>query len=256
MEQRVDEPDMEDATEPASVGRPIKPQPLARRLARSSLVVSVGSSLVANYLRLVHRTSRLSFDPSEPYARYIHLAPVIFTMWHGQHLMLPFARIFDFEVRVLVSRHHDGEINARVAQKLGIGTIRGSTARDPSLMLVKGAVSGFLQMKAALKQGICVTMTADTSNLAPRRAGLGIVTLAKASGRAVIPLAYASSRRIDVPSWDRMTINLPFSRSVVAVAEPVLVPPDANDAMLEAKRRAVESGLNEATERAYAIVDR
>jgi len=111
-------------------------------------------------------------------------------------------------------------------------------------------------MKAALKQGICVTMTADTSNLAPRRAGLGIVTLAKASGRAVIPLAYASSRRIDVPSWDRMTINLPFSRSVVAVAEPVLVPPDANDAMLEAKRRAVESGLNEATERAYAIVDR
>lgn len=214
------------------------------------------AGLAAGYLRFVNRTSPLRFEPEDAFDRYIHLAPVIFTMWHGQHFMLPFARIFDFDARVLISRSSDGELNALVAEKLGVKTIRGSTARDPSRMLEKGALAGFVEMKSALAEGACVTMTADISNLAARRAGLGIVTLARASGRPIIPIVYASSRRIDVKSWDRSTINLPFGRSVVAVGAPVLVPDDADSAALEAKRLEVETNLNEATERAHRIVDR
>src|SRR5690606_23868463 len=120
-------------------------------------------------------------------------------------------------------------------------TIRGSTARDPSRMMEKGALAGFVEMKAALEEGACVTMTADISNLAARRAGLGIVSLARASGRPIVPIAYASSRRVDVKSWDRSTINLPFGRSVVAVGLPVSVPDDADSAVLEAKRLEVET---------------
>jgi lysophospholipid acyltransferase (LPLAT)-like uncharacterized protein len=157
---------------------------------------------------------------------------------------------------VLISRSSDGELNALVAEKLGVKTIRGSTARDPSRMLEKGALAGFLEMKAALEEGACVTMTADISNLAARRAGLGIVTLARASGRPIVPIAYASSRRVDVRSWDRSTINLPFGRSVVAVGDPVHVPEDAEPALLEEKRQEVETNLNEATVRAHRIVDR
>jgi lysophospholipid acyltransferase (LPLAT)-like uncharacterized protein len=157
---------------------------------------------------------------------------------------------------VLISRHHDGEINARVAHKLGVGTIRGSSARNPTRMLEKGAVWGFMEMKTALEEGAFVCMTADISNVAARRAGLGIVSLAKVSGRPIVPVAYASSRRIDITSWDRATINLPFSRMACAVGEIVEVPADADDAVLEVKRQDVENALNEATDRAYAIVDR
>jgi lysophospholipid acyltransferase (LPLAT)-like uncharacterized protein len=244
---------------PAAVLRaPARPsrRPLARRLLRTPQVQGAAASLVATYLRFVNLTSRLAFDPPDPYGNYIHLAPVIFTMWHGQHFMLPFARIFDFDVRVLISRHHDGELNARVAKKLGIRTIRGSTARDPSRLIEKGGMIGFLEMKAALQEGACVSMTADISNLAPRRAGLGIVALAKTSGRVIIPIAYATSRRVDFGSWDKATLNLPFSRAVCAVGEPVAVPPDADDQLLEAKRRQVETELNLATTRAYDLVDR
>lgn len=231
-------------------------QRLSSRVLKSAPVQKGVASLAAGYLRFVNRTSPLSFDPANAFDRYIHLAPVIFTMWHGQHFMLPFARIFDFDARVLISRSSDGELNALVAEKLGVKTIRGSTARDPSRMLEKGALAGFLEMKSALEEGACVTMTADISNLAARRAGLGIVTLARASGRPIIPIAYASSRRIDVKSWDRSTINLPFGRSVVAVGGPVSVPDDADSELLELKRLEVETNLNEATERAHRIVDR
>lgn len=252
----MNRPEKPVAPAPAGgAGRKRKPK-LATRILASAPVQRSVAGLAANYLRLVNATSRLAFDPPDPYGRYIHLAPVIFTMWHGQHFMLPFARIFDFDVRVLISRSRDGEINARVAEKLGVGTIRGSTARDPSRMIEKGGMVGFLEMKAALEEGACVSMTADISNLAARRAGMGIVSLARVSGRAIVPIAYATSRRIDVTSWDRATINLPFSRAVCAVAEPVLVPADADQALMEEKRLAVEQALNEATERAYRIVDR
>jgi lysophospholipid acyltransferase (LPLAT)-like uncharacterized protein len=235
---------------------PRRPPRLGTRILRSSFAQETVAVLVANYLRLVNVTSPLVFDPEEPFSKYLHLAPVIFTMWHGQHFMLPFAKIFEFDVRVLISRHHDGEMNARVAKKLGVGTVRGSTARDPSRVLEKGGMVGFLEMKAALEDNACVSMTADISNLAPRRAGLGIVALAKASGRPIVPVAYATSRRVDVTSWDRATINLPFSRAACAIAEPISVPAEADDALLETKRREVESALNEATARAYRIVDR
>ncbi len=229
---------------------------LSTRILRSRTFQSGIAGFAASYLRFVNRTSPLNFDPQDAFARYIHLNPVIFTMWHGQHFMLPFARIFDFDARVLISRSSDGEINARVAEKLGVKTIRGSTARDPSRMMEKGALAGFIERMGALDEGACVSMTADISNLAARRAGLGIVTLARASGRPIVPLAYATSRRIDVRSWDRSTINLPFSRAVVAVGEPVHVPAEADAALLEEKRLLVETTLNEATARAYRIVDR
>jgi hypothetical protein len=229
---------------------------LGVRILRAPATQAAFAGFVANYLRLVNATSRLVFDPSDPYVTHASLAPVIFTMWHGQHFMLPFTRQYDLDVRVLISRHHDGEINALVAHKLGVDTIRGSGARDPSRMLEKGGVWGFLEMRTALEEGAFVCMTADISNLAPRRAGLGIVSLAKVSGRPIVPIAYASSRRIDVTSWDRATVNLPFSRAVCAVGEIVEVPPDADDDLLEAKRLEVENALNEATDRAYAIADR
>lgn len=236
--------------------KPRRKPRLSTRILRSPTAQRGIASLAAGYLRLVNRTSPLAFDPPDPFDRYIHLAPVIFTMWHGQHFMLPFARVFDFDARVLISRHHDGEINALVAQKLGVRTIRGSTARDPSRMMEKGGMVGFLDMKAALEEGACVSMTADISNLAARRAGKGIISLARVSGRPIIPLAYATSRRIDVTSWDRSTINLPFSRAVCAVGTPVEVAADADAASIEDKRRELEGSLNEATERAYGIVDR
>jgi hypothetical protein len=229
---------------------------LGMRIFRAPATQTAFSGLVANYLRLVNATSSLVFDPSDPYVMHASLAPAIFTMWHGQHFMLPFVRQYDLDVRVLISRHHDGEINALVAHKLGVDTIRGSGARDPSRMLEKGGVWGFMEMRTALDEGAFVCMTADISNLAPRRAGLGIVSLARVSGRPIVPIAYASSRRIDITSWDRATINLPFSRAVCAVGEIVEVPPDAGDDLLEAKRLEVENALNAATERAYALADR
>ncbi len=176
------------------------------------------------------------------------------TMWHGQHLMAPFVPHKGFNLKVMVSRHRDGEINAVIAEKFGYGTIRASAARTPSRTIEKGGLRGFLEMKSALAEGVTVAMTADLSHGESRRAGPGIIALARASGRPILPIALATSRRLVLENWDRTTINLPFSRGACIFGTPIEVPTDADEALREEKRLALEAELNRITDIAYARV--
>ena len=110
-------------------------------------------------------------------------------------------------------------------------------------------------MLRAIEEGYNVALTADVPKVA-RVAGLGIVKLAQYSGRPIYPLAIASSRRVELDNWDHTAINLPFGRIAIVAGNPVSVPREIDDAALEAARLQVETEMNRATERAYAIADR
>ena len=147
--------------------------------------------------------------------------PMIVAMWHGQHFMMPFVRRHH-RVKVLISRHRDGEINAIAAERLGIGTIRGSGDHNRRYDR-KGGVGAFKAMLAALQDGWTMALTADIPKVS-RKAGPGIVKLAQLSGRPIIPVAVATSRRIEVDNWDRSDVNLPFSRGAMVFGDPIRVP--------------------------------
>lgn len=209
--------------------------------------------LAAEYLRLVWLTNRFTYDPPDFYERVDPHMPVIIAFWHGQHFMVPFLKRDYHRAKVLISRHRDGELNAIAAEKLGIGTIRGSGAHNGEFHR-KGGAAAFGEMLDALKDGYNVALTADVPKVA-RVAGLGVVKLAQHSGRPIYAGAIATSRRIELDNWDRTAINLPFGRVAVVASEAIYVPRDADDAALETARQRVESELNRATARAYAIAD-
>ncbi len=227
-----------------------------KSLGRSRGVQGLIGNTAAAYIKLVGATNRLVYEGSIDYAKLDLSVPVIITMWHGQHLLLPAVRRREHKVVALISRHSDGEINAIAARRLGVGTIRGSAARESSRVVERGGISGFLKLRAALKEGTSVMLTADLSQTVARRAGIGIIKLARASGAAIAPLALATSRRIEIASWDRTSVNLPFGRMAMVVGEFLSVPEDADDAAMEQKRLQLEAELNRITDRAYAIVDR
>jgi lysophospholipid acyltransferase (LPLAT)-like uncharacterized protein len=209
--------------------------------------------LAAHYLRLVWKTSRFVIEPEDFYERVEPELPVIIAMWHGQHFMMPFVRRHH-RVKVLISRHRDGEINAAVAERLGIRTIRGSGDHYRRFDR-KGGVGAFKAMLTALQDGWTIALTADIPKVS-RKAGPGIVKLAQFSGRPIIPVAVATSRRIEARNWDRSVANLPFSRGAMVFGDPIRVASDADEARLEAARQTVETELTAATARAYEIVDR
>jgi lysophospholipid acyltransferase (LPLAT)-like uncharacterized protein len=117
----------------------------------------------------------------------------------------------------------------------------------------KGGAGALRAMVKALADGEMVVLTADVPKVA-RRAGEGIVTLARLSGRPIVPVAVVTSRRIDFKSWDRASLGLPFGRGALVIGDPVTVSRDADEAALEAARAEVERRLDEVHARAYAMV--
>lgn len=226
---------------------------LGKRFKSDPWVQKTIGELAAEYLRLVWKTSRFTIEPADFYERTEPEQPVIIAMWHGQHYLMPFLRR-QHRVKVLISRHTDGEINAIAAERLGIGTIRGSGDHGSAYQR-KGGVTAFLGMLEVLAEGWNVALTADVPKVS-RVAGLGIVTLARESGRPVYPVSFATSRRVVLDTWDRSEVNLPFSRGAIVVGEPIRIAKDADTQTLERGRRALENTLNTITERAHAIVDR
>jgi len=214
--------------------------------------------LAAEWLRLVFRTNRFSYEPGGMdalYARVEGQMPAIFAFWHGQHFLTPFIKTKESHLaKVLVSLHRDGEFNAIAAERLGIGTIRGSGDHAAAFHR-KGGVGAFKEMVRALGDNYNVALTADVPKRS-RVVGLGIIMLARESGRPIMPFAMATSRYIQLDNWDRTTINLPFGRGAVVGVEEVYVPADADAEAMEQHRERLEAFLNQATQRAYELVGR
>ncbi len=180
--------------------------------------------------------------------------PVIVAFWHGQHFMMPFLKRKKYPAKVLISRHRDGEINAIAAERLDVGTVRGSGDHGNSFHR-KGGVGAFKAMLRVLEERINMALTADVPKVS-RKAGLGIIMLARESGRPILPVAIATSRFKRLKNWDRSVVHLPFGRGVITGSEIIKVPHDADEATMERLRLRLETQLNDLTRRAYSIVGR
>src|SRR5262245_10597918 len=179
---------------------------MAKRLFSSGPMVAVGSAVAAAYIRLVYNTSEVRRDPPDTDAKLFFEHPQIFAMWHGQFLMLPKIKPDrPADVACMVARHGDAELMGAVLERFGMWLIRGAGAggrrRD------RGGAAAFRGALAALQNGTTVAMTADCAPGPARRAGDGIVMLAKLSGRPIVPCAMATSRFIALKSWSAFTIN-------------------------------------------------
>ena len=97
---------------------------LIRNLLRSRRVQRAVGFLAAEYLRLVWRTNKFSFDPANVYDVVEPAQPVILAFWHGQHFLTPFIKTKEsHRAKVLISRHRDGRPQAPAATALLLGAI-------------------------------------------------------------------------------------------------------------------------------------
>lgn len=229
---------------------------IRKPLAGSRFTMPLVAWFVARGFRFVYWTNPLaegSDDTAEKLTRYM---PPIVALWHGQHILSAFDRPRHIHISAMLSRSADAELNAIVLERNGFRTVRGSGGRSQQNSTDKGGARALIALKKTLDAGGAVAMIADIPHGTPREAGMGIVTLARISGRPILPVAYATSRRkVLEKTWDRTTVNLPFGRRAVVFGEPVYVGRHAGEAELEERRQAVTAGLNAATEKAYALVD-
>jgi len=164
----------------------------------------------------------------------------IYTFWHGRMLYFPYLYRFQNKHHILVSPSKEGEIIGNLLKLNMFNIIRGSTFK-------KGAPALF-KLVRIVKEGGSVVLIADGSRGPAFEAQDGSIKIAKLTGRPIIPMTYNASNKKVLNSWDKFIIPYPFSKIVVMYGEPVYVPGDADDGVMEIKRQELEKRLKDMTE--------
>ena len=171
----------------------------------------------------------------------------VMAFWHGR--ILP--ATFYFRRRgivVITSENFDGEWIARIIERFGYGTARGSTTR--------GARKAMVQLVRAMKAGKPAGFTLDGPRGPARVAQPGAVWLAGATGNPLLPFHLEASTSWSLRSWDRTQIPKPFTVVSIVIGEPIEVAADASDGQREETRRALEARLASLERRACELVRR
>lgn len=212
----------------------------SKRLLKHPITQSLLSHLLAGYIRLVMLTNHKEFhihDEARTYMRGEKNA--IFAFWHGRMMLLP-AINPPRNMHVLISEHRDGKLISQVIHHFGQDTVVGSSSRGGS-----EAVRNIVRI---LKKGENISITPDGPRGPNQVAEAGIVTIARLSGKPVLPVTFSASKNKRLKSWDRFMVAKPFGRIVFCVGAPIVV-----EQADEAARIAVETSMNKLVEQADAL---
>ena len=169
----------------------------------------------------------------------------VMAFWHGR--ILP--ATFYFRGRgivVITSENFDGEWIARIIERFGYGTARGSSTR--------GGRKAMVQLVRAMKAGKPAGFTLDGPRGPARVAQPGAVWLAGATGNPILPFHLEAANAWTLRSWDRTQIPKPLTHVALVIGEPIEVPPDAMDDAREQVRLTLEARLASLEQRASDLV--
>ncbi|MSR23125.1 MAG: DUF374 domain-containing protein [Gemmatimonadetes bacterium] len=203
---------------------------------RAGLPFRITTFAAARMLGLLGHSLRYEIEGAEHFEECRRRRqPFIFAHWHAWILPLAFLHRKEGIV-VLVSDHKDGEYIARVIERMGFRTARGSSTR--------GGVKGLKALVRAGREGFDMGITPDGPRGPAREFKQGGLLAAQLSGAPIIPIAMESDSVWRLDSWDRFAIPKPFARIRVRYGAPHFVPRGASEVELAGHARAIEADLN------------
>ena len=169
----------------------------------------------------------------------------VMAFWHARilHATFYFRRR---GIVVITSENFDGEWIARIIERFGYGTARGSTTR--------GGLKAMKQLVRDMQEGKPAGFTVDGPRGPARVAQPGAVWLARETGNPVLPFHLEAARHWTLRSWDRTQIPKPFSTVALAIGEPIHVAANADGAAIEQARLELEARLKALEQRALAMI--
>lgn len=182
--------------------------------------------------------------------------PSIVAVWHNRLIYGPTAYSYcqGNGAAVMVSRSFDGELIARTLKYFpSLVAVRGGSASKVGQD--KGGQEALHEMIELGKKGLDLVITPDGPQGPVYQAKRGIVELAKATGFPIYPAGCNSSKYFEAKSWDKTRVPFPYAHFIYRIGDPIRVPPDADDDLLEQKRLEVQAALTELTDFADHFYD-
>ncbi len=202
--------------------------------------------LVWLLIRGVSATIRYRLEDRAGYFSGACKEKIIFALWHNRlALCVPlyerYLRVLDSSrsVVALVSASRDGGLLTHILKLFNIEVARGSSSRrGPQALreLVSWGENGYdLAITPDGPRGPCYTVRE------------GVISTAQLTGLVIVPAAYHLNWKIQLKSWDRFQIPLPFARCAVTTGRVIRVPREAGEVEREALRVQLETELRAIT---------
>jgi lysophospholipid acyltransferase (LPLAT)-like uncharacterized protein len=208
------------------------------------VTLAIAPRLVWLLLSIVGRTWRfevISHKGVTPAFHGFTPSREIYAFWH--QCVLPCAFYFrSTHATILISQSFDGELITRTLQLFGFRAVRGSSSR--------GGREGLIALRRVLDQGTPAIFTADGPRGPIYKSKPGAIKLAQISGAPIGCFHLQPEKAWIINSWDRFLVPKPFTRIAVSWGHWTEVPEDAGSETLEAKRRQLDTSLEEARQRA------
>jgi lysophospholipid acyltransferase (LPLAT)-like uncharacterized protein len=164
---------------------------------------------------------------------------VIVAVWHQRILAaLAYVTKFrNFEPVVMISQSTDGELAARIAERLGLVPVRGSSS--------SGGTTALAAILKALKNNPVVIHIVDGPRGPKGIVKPGLISMAQVSGAVILPVIVSAKKAWIMGSWDRFLIPKPFSEVKIEWGQPLVVPRNLDPTGNEELRVVIEKRLSE-----------
>jgi lysophospholipid acyltransferase (LPLAT)-like uncharacterized protein len=177
----------------------------------STFLAAVQGSILAQYARLIYRTSPLSTEGWEHVEAAIAAQrPIMFASWHGQpHLFYSiYVSFFKPEDLFLVMVGDARRGTLGYFAKYVRATVFPVDMQDGSM----AGARRVLDLIGKLVPGTYSYIAPDGPDGPARIAKAGVAFIARKAQALIVPVANATRHALHLPRWDRYWLPLPFDR--------------------------------------------
>ena len=232
-----------------------------RGLAYSALMQKLICGFIISYMWLVYLSSQKKFVNVENFLANVKAGkPLMVLFWHNRLMMIPFVARFalkkgsaKYKFMTLASHHGDGQFVGRVMNNFGFQNIYGSSkggrkaSRGIDLHSLREIIRG-------LKNGKGIGITPDGPRGPSQKINGEIISIAKITNAAIIPISYSTSRFIQFNSWDQFKLPLPFSKLCFYFGDLIFVDKNLSKEDEASLRLDLEHKLNFVQEQSWSNV--
>jgi lysophospholipid acyltransferase (LPLAT)-like uncharacterized protein len=181
------------------------------------------------------------------------LKSLIPVYWH-QHMLFGARALLDLRASglkpgFLVSPSVDGTAPAMLVEKVGAQVIRGSSTHT-------GARALRDYYETIVKQQVSPAITPDGPRGPLHEFKPGAIMLSQITGKPILPIAVAYSRKYTFRTWDAFEVPLPFCRVAIIYGDPVKVSRAMEPAALAEWQQRMSQRLLELRREAEAALER
>ncbi len=212
------------------------------------LIQTLLSLIGSIYVLTVYKTSKVNLKNRKKIENLLERnESFIYSFWHDQLLMCPLTWQSNSNIKVLISKHRDGDIIAQLISNLGFEAIRGSTHKTNKIKN-KGGLLSARKMIKSLKNGISIGISPDGPKGPRHKVSEGILSISRLSKSVILPVGIGFKKKWVLNTWDKFIIPKPFNEITVIWGDPI--PAITNEKNNHQFKTKLESKMNNLTAQA------